>query len=60
MDREKLKGNFVSEIKEELNKPGSGKPTLEEFKQMVYEDRERRKIKNRIKRLLGKEERNRQ
>ena len=29
-----------------------GKPTLEEFKEMVYEDRENRKLKNRIKRFI--------
>lgn len=49
MANEHLKEIFEEEIRQEL---ASSKPTLEEFKQMVYEDRARKKLKNRIKKLF--------
>ena len=36
---------FSEEIRRKLAEPGSGKPTLEEFKLMVYKDREKRRKK---------------
>ena len=36
---------FSEEIRRRLAEPGSGKPALEEFKLMVYKDRERRRKK---------------
>jgi len=36
---------FSEEIRRRLAQPGSGKPTLEEFKVMVYKDREKRRKK---------------
>ena len=36
---------FSEEIRRHLAEPGSGKPTLDEFKVMVYKDREKRRKK---------------
>lgn len=56
--RRALKEAFDQDIKRYLESEEykAKKPTFEEFKAMVEAEKERRKLKNRIKRLFKKEE----
>lgn len=45
METQAERDAFSEEIRRRLAQPGSGKPTLDEFKVMVYKDREKRRKK---------------